>query len=106
MHNNMKVLKRYEEDLNIASMNRMERAKYYVEKLNGKPTEEQARQIARDINALVYSKSGEALSCEDKIAIAVEMERQLGEQLVLEHADNQAVLDLISLVRRIVTENK
>ena len=86
----------------MASMSREERANDYLQKLKRNPTKMEAREIAKSLNSLVFTKSNNPLSKEDKLAIINEMLEQATSGLILEHADNQEILSLISLVNQII----
>jgi hypothetical protein len=53
----------------------------------------------------VNADTKEPLSFSSKIAILEEMEKQIDSPFILEHADNQNVLDLISVVKAIINDN-
>ena len=60
----------------MASMSRKERANDYLQKLKRNPTKMEAREIAKSLNSLVFTKSNNPLSKEDKLAIINEMLEQ------------------------------
>lgn len=86
-------------------MTKEERAKQYVYLLKKNPTRQQAQAVAKDLEKLVYADTGQQLSFSSKMAILEEMEKQVSSSIILEHADNQCVLDLISTVKAIVNDN-
>lgn len=88
----------------MARMSREERAKEYLQRLKNNPTDLEARKIVVDLNSLVYAESKKPLSKEEKLAIVNEMLKQASFGLILEHADNQEILSLISLVNQIIDE--
>lgn len=89
----------------MARMSKEERAKQYLELLKKNPSKQQAQVIANSLEGLVNADTGKPLSFSSKIAILEEMETQVSSSIVLEHADNQCVLDLISTVKAIINDN-
>ena len=89
----------------MARMSKEERAKQYLDLLKKNPSKQQAQVIANRLEGLVYADTGTPLSFSSKIAILEEMEKQVSSSIVLEHADNQCVLDLISTVKAIINDN-
>lgn len=89
----------------MAKMSKEERAKQYLDLLKKNPSKQQAQEIANRLEKLIYADTGIPLSYSSKIAILDEMEKQLSSSILLEHADNQCVLDLISAVKAIINAN-
>lgn len=89
----------------MGRMTKEERAKQYVDLLKRNPTKQQAQEVANLLENLVNADTREPLSFSSKIAILEEMEKQIDSPFILEHADNQNVLDLISVVKAIINDN-
>lgn len=94
-----------EKGKNMARMTKEERAKQYVNLLKKNPSRQQAQAIAKSLEGLVNADTRQPLSISSKMAILEEMEKQVSSSIILEHADNQCVLDLISTVKSIVNDN-
>ncbi len=87
----------------MASMTKKERAKYYCKKLCNSPTSETVTEIANSINGLIYSESKEPVSEKYKLELITLMEENWTEFYpILEHAENQAILALISQIKTII----
>lgn len=99
----------------MASMNRSERAKHYLERLlTARNVAVELELIVNEINNLVYTKSREPLSKEDKLLIIEELERlvrdspyRIDENTGVEHfqksttaSDNSDILDVISAMKK------
>lgn len=89
----------------MARMTKEERAKQYVDLLKRNPTKQQAQEVANLLEDLVNADTRKPLSFSSKIAILEEMEKQIDSPIILEHADNQSVLGLISVVKEIINDN-
>ncbi len=87
-------------------MTKQERAKQYIkwieeDRING------ADRVLKSINSLVYSETDKPISKEYKIAILEEMIELLpSDGLLLEHADNASVLQLIQIVKAKIESDK
>ncbi len=84
----------------MASMTKKERAKYYCKKLCNSPNSKTVTEIANSINGLIYSESQEPVSEKYKLELIALMEESWTEfHPILEHAENQSILELISQIK-------
>ena len=91
----------------MASMNREERARQYLDWLQNDKSEKGVQRVVESLNGLVYAQSREPLSKAEKLAIVAEMEKQAPTQgLILEHAENKSILLLIQTVKAKIESGK
>lgn len=91
----------------MASMNRSQRAKYYLEIIRAanNPIVE-ARKILAEIETLVWESTNKPLTKQEKLEIIAELESlafptlRKSEGLVTEASDNSGILEVISLLKR------
>ena len=90
----------------MASMSKEERAKEYCKQLCNNPTQETAKKIANSINRLVYSNTEKPISSEYKMELIGIMEQNWTNFYpILEHAENQSILALISQIKATIKNN-
>ncbi|MEZ8193185.1 hypothetical protein [Vibrio sp. 1F279] len=96
----------------MASMTRQERAKHYLKRLlNSRNKSLELEAILTELNGLVYTKTNEPLSRQEKLLILEELERlasnddSILESVGTEHfkvnaSDNSNILDVISAMKK------
>lgn len=91
----------------MPSMTKEERAKSYCKKLCNNPTPKTVSEISQSINGLVYSDSKIPVSEKYKLEIIELMEQNWYQYYpILEHAENQSILNLISQIKAIIKSNE
>lgn len=89
----------------MASMSKEERAKDYCKKLCNSPNLETVTEIVNSINGLVYTESQKPVSEKYKLELITLMEESWTEFYpILEHAENQSILALISQIKATINK--
>ena len=92
----------------MAGMSSRERALLYAKRLKeSKNVNEEANKIFEEVNSLIWSKTEKPLQKEEKIKILEEVKSIIAEErklqdgeIIVEAADNSALLDIIDLLKQ------
>ena len=91
----------------MASMNNEERARHYFQRLKKAHDQiAEARKIIDEINGLVWSKTQEKLTKQEKLDLIREIEKIIShgeareDKFLLESSDNSNILEVIKALKR------